>query len=145
MNDATVTRLRPREFYAVVPGRDGNPGSRGEPEPVGYERTLDGMCSAIVHARLLSAGNRTQTVLLIQGRRRKAIMQFVNGEEITGKLAPAVFRAASVTELRPGAPKGHIPEVCSTAKNRAAGRRPRRSPHYVRPQWPGIDITTPKR
>jgi hypothetical protein len=135
--DATVTRLRPREFYAVVPGTGGD---QGKPVPVGYERTLDGMCSAIVHARLLSAGNRTQTVLLVTGRRRKAVMQFVNGVEITGKLTPVSFRPATVTELRPGSPKGHIPEVCSTAKNRAAGRTPRKSPHLPRPQWPGIDI-----
>lgn len=136
--DATVSRLRPREFYAVVPGTGGD---QGKPEPVGYVRNLDGMCSAIVHARLLSAGGRTQTVLLVTGRRRKAIMQFVNGDEITGKLTAVRFRPATVTELRPGSPKGHIPEICSTAKNRTAGRRPRRSPHYVRPQWPGIDIT----
>jgi hypothetical protein len=139
---AIVTRLRPKEFYAVVPGHDGNPGSRGEPAPVGYERTLDGMSSAIVHARLLSAGGRTQTVLLITGRRRKAIMQFVNGEEITGKLAPVSFHPATVTELRPGSPKGHIPEVCSTAKNRRAGRTPRKNPNCPAPSWPGIDITT---
>ena len=138
---ATVTRLRPREFYAVVPGTNGNPGSRGEPQPVGYERTLDGMCSAINHARLLSAGGGTQTVLLIEGRRRKPSMQFVNGEEITGKLTPVTFRSASVTELRPGAPKGHIPEICTTAKNRAAGRRPRKNPNCPKPSWPGIDIT----
>lgn len=141
MNDATVARLRPREFYAVVPGHGGNPGSRGEPGPVGYVRTLDGMCSAIVHARLLSAGNQTQTVLLIQGRRRKAIMQFVNGEEITGKLTAVSFRPSAVTELRPGSPRGHIPEICSTAKNRRAGRTPRKNPHLPKPQWPGIDIT----
>src|SRR5690348_15577844 len=101
---ADVIKLRPRDFYAVVPGHDGNPGSRGEPGPVGYERTLNGVSSAIVHARLLSAGGGTQSVVLVTGRRRKVIMQFTNGEEITGKLVPAPpFRSASVTELRPGA------------------------------------------
>lgn len=136
---ATVTRLRPRrEFYAVVPGADSG---NGNPEPAGYERTLDGMCSAITFARLLSAGGGTQHVLLVRGRQQKIIMQFGNGEEITGKLARPDFQAASVTGLRPGSPRGHIPEICTAAKNRAAGRRPRKSPHCPPPSWPGLDIT----
>lgn len=133
---ATVTRLRPREFYAVVPGT-----GSGQAEPVGYKRTLDGMCSAISLARLLSAGGATQTVLLIEGRRRKPIMQFANGAEVTGKLTPVRFRAASVTELRPGSPKGHIPEICTHVKARArqaAGKKPRKNPRCPPPQWPGI-------
>jgi hypothetical protein len=139
---ASVTRLRPREFYAVVPGAPaGEPG--GEPEPVFYARTFDGMNSAIVHARLLSAGGGEQAVTLTTGRRTKTIMVFRNGEDTTGTLLPPPYKTALrpvPDAIRQGAPRGHIPEVCSTAKNRAAGRRPRKNPNCPPPSWPGIDI-----
>lgn len=142
---ASVTRLRPREFYAVVPGAGGAPG-QGEPEPVFYARTFDGMISAITHAKHLSAsGSGDQEVTLTRGRVTRVVARFEGGISTLGVIAPdpykTVLRPATITELRPGAPKGHIPEVCSTARNRAAGRRPRKNPNCPKPEWPGIDIT----
>jgi hypothetical protein len=141
---ATVTRLRPREFYAVVPGSGGGPGQDGKPEPVFYARTFDGLMSAIEHAKLLSRGGGQQDVTLTEGRRTRVILRFEDGADTTGKLLPPPYPAAlrpAPGDIRPGSPKGHIPEICTTAKNRAAGRKPRRNPNCPRPEWPGIDIT----
>jgi hypothetical protein len=135
---AAVTRLRPREFYAVVPG------SGDEPEPVFYARTFDGMCSAIEHAKLLSAGGGKQDVTLTEGRKTKVIARFENGVSTLPPVAPPPYKTVITPApgtVRPGAPHGHIPEICTTAKNRAAGRKPRRNPNCPRPEWPGIDIT----
>src|ERR1700757_5277260 len=122
----TVTLLR-QPFYAVVPG-----GGSPDPEPAGYERTLDGAASAIEHARLLSAGNGAQDVLLVTGKTARVIMRFANGAEVTGKLLPPPdFSPASVREIRRGSPGGHIPELCTHAQHQHAarngGRKPRRS------------------
>jgi hypothetical protein len=137
---ATVARLRPREFYAVIPGSGGGPGEGG-PEPVIYERTYDGLLSAIGHARLLSKGGGQQEVTLTEGRRARIIARFEGGVSTLGPVVPppseTVLRPAA-EDVRPGAPKGHIPEICTTARNRAAGRRSRRNPNMPRPQWPGI-------
>jgi hypothetical protein len=137
--DARVLPFR-APFYAIVPGGSG-PGRNGA-EPIGYEKTYDGLMSAITHARLLSAGGATQDVLLTAGKNTRVIMRFTNGAEITGKLLPPPdFSPATVTELRPGSPHGHIPEACTHGKNRASGRTPRRSPHMPRKAtWPGMDI-----
>jgi hypothetical protein len=141
MDASNVIQLRPREFYAVVPGA-ATPGKDSEPEPVFYARTFDGMNSAIVHAQLLSAGGGTQEVTLTQGRKTKTILRFENSQDVTGTLAPDPHRTAVVPEpgvvIRLGAPRGHIPEICSTAKNRAAGRRPRRNPNCPPCEWPGL-------
>lgn len=137
--DASVSRLRPREFHAVVPGTDGG--------PVFYERTLNGAESALVHAALLSAGGRTQYITLTEGRRTWIWRTFVNGQTVPSPEPPVIYRTVLKPEpgdIRPGSPKGHIPEVCSTAKNRAAGRVPRKSPHLPKPSWPGIGITVRK-
>jgi len=142
--DATVTWLRPREFYTVIPGSGGNPGSGGEPAPVFYERTLDGAESALVHAALLSAGGGTQYVTLTEGRRTWIWRTFRDSRLVPSPDPPVVYRTTVVPEpgsLRKGSPRGHIPEVCTTAKNRAAGRQPRRNPNCPKPSWPGIDIT----
>jgi hypothetical protein len=132
---ATVSRLRPREFHAVVPGTDGG--------PVFYERTLNGAESALVHAALLSAGGGTQYITLTEGRQTWIWRTFVNGQSVPSPDPPIIYPTVhrpGPGDIRPGSPRGHIPEVCSTAKNRAAGRRPRKSPHLPRPQWPGIDL-----
>jgi hypothetical protein len=138
---AIVTPLRPREFYAVVPGAS-LPG-KAEPEPVFYARTFDGMNSALAHARLLSAGGGEQSVTLTAGRVTKVILAFRNGQDTTGTLLPAPYKTTVTPEpdaIRPGAPKGHIPEICTAAKNRAVGRVHRRNPNCPPPSWPGIDI-----
>lgn len=137
---ATVTRLRPREFYAVVPGSGGGPDG-GDPEPVFYARTWDGMLSAIEHAKHLSRGGGEQEVTLTGGRKTKVIARFGNGVSTLSPIVPppseTTLRPAA-EDIRPGAPKGHIPEICTHAKNRATGRRTRRNPNMPRPQWPGI-------
>ena len=138
---ADVIRLRPREFYAVVPGSGGGPGEPGEPEPVFYERTLNGTESALVHAALLSAGGGTRYITLTEGRRTWIWRTFRNGQVVPSPDPPVIYRTTvtpGAGQIRPGAPKGHIPEICSRAKNRAAGRKPRRNPNMPRPQWPGI-------
>lgn len=138
---ASVTRLRPREFYAVLPG--GNPGSGGEPGPVFYARTLNGAVSALVHAGLLSAGGGIQYITLTEGRRTWIWRAFRNGEPVPVPEPPVIYRTTVIPApgaLRPGAPRGHIPEVCSTAKNRAAGRQPRHNPNCPKPSWPGIQL-----
>lgn len=137
---ATVTRLRPREFYAVVPGSGGGP-AEGDPEPVFYERTLNGTESALVHAALLSAGGSTQYITLTEGRRTWIWRTFQNSQVVSSPDPPVIYETTlrpAAEEIRPGAPKGHIPEICTTARNRAAGRQPRRSPNMPKPQWPGI-------
>lgn len=144
---ATVTRLRPREFYAVVPGTGGGP-SEGKPEPVIYARTWDGMLSAIEHARHLSRGGGRQDVTLTEGKQTKIIAGFESGVSVYGAIFPAPYRTTlrpAPEDVRPGSPKGHIPEICTTARNRAAGRRPRKNPNCPPPSWPGIDITTTRR
>ena len=137
---ATVTRLRPREFYAVVPGSGGGPGE-DKPEPVFYERTLNGTESALVHAALLSAGGGTQYITLTEGRRTWIWRTFQDSRVVPSPEPPVVyptpFRPAP-DDIRPGAPKGHIPEVCTHARNQAGGRKPRRNRNMPRPQWPGI-------
>jgi hypothetical protein len=141
---AGVTRLRPREFYAVVPGSDGGPGE-GEPEPVFYERTLPGAESALAHAMLLTAGGGTQYVTLTEGRRTWICCTLQNGHRVPSPDPPVVYRTTLVPapgSLRPGAPRGHIPEICSHAKNRAAGREPRKNPNCPKPSWPGIESIT---
>lgn len=133
--DARVFRFR-APFYAVVPG-----GGSPEPEAIGYEKTYTGLVSAIAHAKLLSAGGATQDVLLAAGKHARVIMRFTNSTEITGKLLPPPdFSPASVTELRPGSPNGHIPEVCTHKKHLTSGRKPRRNRNMPRPSWPGVDI-----
>jgi hypothetical protein len=132
---ARVIPLRPREFYAIVPGDDGS--------PVLYARTFDGMNSAIAHAQRLSAGGARQEMRLTVGRATTVILIFENGQDITGTLIPAVrptIIPASAAEIRPGAPRGRIPETSRTAMARKAGKKPRRNPHCPRPSWPGIDI-----
>lgn len=144
---ATVSRLRPREFYAVVPGAGGGPG-QGRPVPVGYAKTLDGLESALAHAQHLAAGGGTQDVLLITGREVMLVMRFGAGGEHTtgGEPSPSAgFRPASVTEVRPGARHGRIPELDRTAMARKAGKPPRRNRNCPRPQWPGIESITTKR
>jgi hypothetical protein len=137
---ADVIRLRPREFYAVVPGSGGGPGE-GNPEPVIYARTWDGMLSAIEHAKYLSRGDGRQEVTLTEGRQARVIARFENGVSTLGPIAPVTYPTTlrpAADDIRPGSPKGHIPEICTHAKNRAAGRRPRRNPNMPKPQWPGI-------
>lgn len=124
---AKILRFR-APFYAVVPG-----GGSPEPEAIGYEKTYDGLMSAIAHAKLLSAGGATQDVLLAAGKAARVIMRFTDGAEVTGKLLPPPgFSPASVTELRPGSPHGHIPELCTHQRIRGSGRVPRRSPNMPR-------------
>lgn len=140
-----VIPLPPREFYAVVPGAGGQPGL-GEPEPVFYARTLDGMISALEHAKLLSAnGSGPQDVTLTQGRQTRVIMRFENGRDISRRLLPGPYKTQVTPDpenVRDGAPNGHIRELCSTAKHRARGTKPRRSPHMPRQAtWPGLDVS----
>jgi len=137
---ATVTRLRPREFYAVVPGSGGGPGEDG-PEPVFYERTLDGAESALVHAALLSAGGGTQYITLTEGRQTWIWRTFRDGRIVPSPDPPVIYQTTVIPApggLRKGSPRGHIPEVCTHARHRAGKRRPRRNPNMPRPQWPGI-------
>ena len=112
---AVVTRLRPREFYAVVPGSGVAPGQDGEPEPLFYERTLNGLTSAMAHARFLSSGGAEQSVTLTEGRRTRMILRFVNGTDMTGKVLPPAYRTTITpgpgASLRPGAPRGRITEI----------------------------------
>jgi len=137
---ATVTRLRPREFYAVVPGSGGGPGE-GEPAPVFYERTLDGAESALVHAALLSAGGGTQYVTLTEGRQTWIWRTFRDSRIAPSPDPPVIYQTTVIPaagSLRKGSPRGHIPEVCTHGKNRASGRKSRRNRNMPRPQWPGI-------
>ena len=139
---ATVTRLRPRDFYAVVPGSGGGPGE-GEPEPVIYARTWDGLLSAIEHAKYLSRGGGQQEVTLTEGRKTKIVARFSGGVSTLGPIAPPPFETVlrpAAEDIRPGSPKGHVPEICTHAKNRANGRRPRRNRNMPKPQWPGMAL-----
>lgn len=134
-----VLAFRPREeFCAVVPGV---PGPDGD-EPVFYERTLNGTESAIVHARLLSAGGGTQYVTLTEGRQTWILRTFRGGRDMPSPEPPVRYptgiRPASPEDIRPGAPRGHIPEVCTHGKHRAAGTRPRKNRNMPKPSWPGI-------
>lgn len=137
---ATVTRLRPREFYAVVPGSGGGPGE-DDPGAVFYERTLNGTESALVHAALLSAGGGTQYITLTEGRRTWIWRTFQDSRLVPSPDPPVIYETVlrpAAEDVRPGAPKGHIPEICTHAKNRASGRKPRRNPNMPKPRWPGI-------
>ena len=144
---ATVSRLPPREFFAIVPGSGVGPGEGGEPEPVFYARTLDGAESALVHAALLSAGGGTQYITLTEGRKTWIWRTFRDSRLAPSPDPPVIyptpFRPAP-EDIRAGPPKGHIPETCTHAKNRAAGRQPRKNPNCPAPSWPGIDITIRK-
>lgn len=141
---ASVTRLRPREFYAVVPGPGGGPGEDG-PVPVFYARTLNGSESALVHARLLSAGGGIQYITLTEGRRTWIWRTFQGGREVASPDPPVVYQTVlrpPAGDLRPGAPRGHIPEACTTAKNRKAGRTPRHNANCPPCEWPGLTAIT---
>ena len=132
-----VLTFRPREeFCAVVPG-----GPPGAPQPVFYERTLNGTESAIVHARLLSAGGGAQYVTVTEGRQTWILRTFQGGRDMPSPEPPVRYptrvRPASPEDIRPGAPRGHIPETCTQAKHRA-GQEPRRNRNMPRPSWPGI-------
>lgn len=145
--DATVTRLRPREFYAVVPGSGGGPGE-GEPEPVFYARTLDGAESALAHAAFLTAGGGLQYITLTEGRQTWIWRTFQNGANVSSPDPPVVYRTTLIPApgaLRPGSRHGKIPELSRTTTARKAGKPPRRNKNCPRPEWPGIDITiTPR-
>lgn len=145
---AEVTRLPPREFYAVVPGAGGQPGM-SEPVPQFWPRSegrIDELLSAMELAKLLSAnGSGPQDVTLTWRQRGKSmtrvIMRFEHGRDVSRRLLPAPYptRVTPAPEqLREGSPHGHIPELCSTAKHRARGTRPRRNSNMPKPAWPGI-------
>ena len=138
---AVVLPFRP-PFYAVVPGEGGCPGE-GDPEPVAYVRTYDGLMSAIEHAKWLSRGGGRQEVTLTEGRRTRLLGWFENGagQLVHADLLPAAYPEnwrPDPGDIRPGSPHGHIPEICTHARNRKAGRTPRRSPNMPRASWPGI-------
>lgn len=130
----TVLSFRPREYYTIAPGTPPD-----APEPVFYERTLDGLNSAIAHAELLSAGGGRQVISLTEGKVTRVILEFEGGRDVTGTLLPPAFLAGKrpqAGQVRPGSPKGHIPEVCSRHRN--AGKKQRRNKNMPKPQWPGI-------
>lgn len=136
---ATVLRFR-APFYAVVPGTEDGPGE-GEPVPVTYARTPRGLISAIEHAKYLSRGGGTQDVTLTQGRTISVLARFTDGIVVHGNLLPAAYPEnwrPDPDEIRPGSPGGHIPEICTMAKHRKAGTRPRRNKNMPRASWPGI-------
>jgi len=126
-----VLRFR-APYWGVVPGPEPEPG-QGERRPVGFEKTFDGLISAITLAKHLSVGGPGQDVVLVRGRHVDAKQRFENGLPVRGPLLPPPdFRPTSVTELRAGSPGGHIPEVCTHQKHVASGRQPRRSPNMPR-------------
>jgi hypothetical protein len=140
---ASVTRLRPREFYAVVPGASGGPGE-GRHEPVFYARTLDGAESALAHAQHLSAGGGIQYITLTEGRQTWIWRTFQNGLNVSSPDPPVIYRTTlfpSHGAVRPGAPHGKIPETSRTAMARKAGRKPRKNPNCPPCQWPGLELT----
>jgi hypothetical protein len=126
-----VLRFR-AAYWGVVPGPEPEPGQDGR-QPVGFEKTYDGMVSAITLAKHLSVGGPGQDVVLVRGRHVDVKARFEHGIPVRGPLlAPPDFRPASVTALREGAPHGHIQEVCTHKQHLAAGRAPRRSPNMPR-------------
>lgn len=127
----TVLKFRPRAYYAVAPGQDG---------PVFYERTLDGLNSAIAHAELLSAGGGRQVISLTEGKVTRVVLEFEGGRDVTGTLLPPPFLAGKrpqADQVRPGSPNGHIPEICSRTRNK--GKKSRRSPNM--PKTPPYETT----
>lgn len=135
-----VLRFR-APYWGVVPGPEPEPGQDGR-QPAGFERTFDGMISAITLAKHLSVGGPGQDVVLVtrNGRDVAVKQRFENGLPVRGPLLPPPdFRPASVTELRKGAPGGHIDEVCTHKQHLATGRTPRRSPNM--PKTPSYATT----
>lgn len=137
--NATVLQFR-APFYAVVPGQGGGPGE-GDPVPVAYERTHDGLMSALAHAKWLSRGGGRQEITLTEGRRVRLLGWFENG---TGQIVYADLLPAAYPEgyrpapeaVRAGSPRGHIPEICTHKKH--AARPPRRNNNMPPVSWPGI-------
>lgn len=115
---------RPREFYAVSPG--------DEDGPVAYEKTKRGAESALAHAMLLSAGGGYQYVTLTEGRETRVLCTIRGGLASWTRGEPQPYRTEWVPlpgQVRKGSPGGHIPELCTYEKNRAAGKTPRRPKH----------------
>lgn len=131
--NAAVIRLRAGSFYAVEPGAGGEPGSGAAREPVFYERTLAGYCSAVAHAVFLSCGGITQAVTWTYGRQTTLLREFRDGAETPRSAAgqlPPPYRTAIVpgpgASLRPGAPRGRITEISrhKMARTRREGDTP---------------------
>lgn len=135
--NATVLQFR-APFYAVVPGAgEGD----GEPVPVTYERNCDGLMSALEHAKWLSRGGGRQEVTLTTGRHVRLLGWFENGagQLVHADLLPAAYPEGyrpDPEDIRPGSPRGHIPEICTHKKQ--AGRTTRRNKNMPPVSWPGI-------
>lgn len=129
---ADVIWLRAGSFYAVEPGAGGEPGSGTVREPVFYERTLDGYCSAVAHAEFLSSGGPDQAVTLTSGHETRILREFAGGTETSRSAAgllPPPYRTQIVpapgTRLRPGTPRGKITEI---SRHKMARERRRETP-----------------